>query len=351
VQPAAKKEAKVARERAGRRGRARRRGKSTSPRQEQIAKERALAEEEHEQLAKERYVAKEEQLATQLPDEEQPTADKNQLVVEQEEPTAREKATQSDKLSGEVEQAVDDDQTVEMLAVVKPEPADIGEQQAPIDQEQAALQKQRSGDEFAVEDDATVQMAAVEEALAGNEFAIEDDATVQMAAVEEALAEEGAAFAESVEETQGANGWQLFFLENPLVHVLPSPEDDEVDWSWNLLEEPSSEQDSDSAVLPVDDKAELTGEPDEVPDSFVEIDPDTWALYIDIYPPVYLASTTGSEDDELNWNWDWEWDEEPAPSSQESNGHESNGNGHDQNEAQVSGKDQPTQAGHRSSRV
>jgi hypothetical protein len=94
-------------------------------------------------------------------------------------------------------------------------------------------------------------------------------------------------------------------------------------------------------------------EPDEIPQSFVEIDGDGWALYIDVYPPVYLASGPNSEDDELNWNWDWDWDEEPAPapSGQESNGHESNGNGHDQNEAQVSGKDQPTQAGHRSSRV
>jgi len=85
----------------------------------------------------------------------------------------------------------------------------------------------------------------------------------------------------------------------------------------------------------------------------VEIDADGWALYVDVYPPVHLASGPSSAD-ELNWNWEWDWDEEPAPaaSGQESNGHESNGNGQDQNEAQVLGEDEPTQqAGHRSSRV
>jgi hypothetical protein len=265
-----------------------------------------------------------------LPDEAQPTADKDQLAVEQEEPTAREKTTQGDELSGEVEQAVDDDQTMEMPTAVRLEPAEVGEQ-APVDQEQAAVQKQRSENELAIEDDATaVQMAAVKEAV---------------------TEEEAAAVAEPLEEIKGANGWQLFFLENPLVHALPSPEDDELDWSWHLLEEPSSQQDSDSAVLPVDDKTEPTAEPDEVPDSSVEVDADGWPLYIDVYRPVYLAPAINSEDDELNWNWDWDWDEEPAPSSQESNGHQSNGNGHDQNEAQVPGKDQPTEAGHRSSRV
>jgi succinoglycan biosynthesis transport protein ExoP len=57
---------------------------------------------------------------------------------------------------------------------------------------------------------------------------------------------------------------QLFFLENPLIHVLPCPEDDELDWSWNWLEEPSSKQDADSAALPVDDETEITAEPPEV---------------------------------------------------------------------------------------
>jgi hypothetical protein len=104
-------------------------------------------------------------------------------------------------------------------------------------------------------------------------------------------------------------------------------------------------------LIVVDDDTEVMVEPDELPQSSVEIDVDGWALYIDVYPPVYLASRPGPEEDDLNWNWDWDWDEEPAATAQESNGHESNGNGHDQNEAQVSGKDQPTQAGHRSSRV
>jgi capsular polysaccharide biosynthesis protein len=364
-QPAAEK-AQLAGERAGRRGgarhrgRARRRGKSTSPRQEHVAKEEALAEEEHEQLAKEEYVAEEEQLATQelttleqpgndeeleqladeeqLPDEEQPKADKDQLTVEREEPTASEKITQGDELSGGVKQSVDDDQTVEMLAAVELEPVEVGEQVS-VDQEQAAVKEHRSENELAIED-ATLQMAAVEEALADDGLAVEDDATVQMAAVEGVFADEkAAAAAEPGDEIRGANGWQVIFLENPLVQVGPSPEDDELDWTWNLLEEPSSKQDS---------------------DSFVEIDPDSWALYIDVYPPLYLASTLGFAD-ELNWNWDWDWDEQSASNVEEpnaeasngddSNGMESNGNGNRREEAQDSAQDHPAQANHRSSRV
>lgn len=315
---------------------------------QQVAEEEQLATQEiaeEEQLADENYL---EQLAdeVQLFAEEEPPAIKqeqpaaeDQLVEDESAVTAH--TTQADEASGEVEPAVDDDQTVEMRAVVSPEPAEV-EEQTPVDQEQdsvdqgqAGLREQRSEDELAMEDDAAGQMAAVEEA-----FAEERDSAV----------------AEPPEDMQGANGWQLFFLENPLVFVQSSPDDDELDWSWNWLEEPNSKHNSDSALLPVDDQTEVLAEPDVVPQSFVEIDPHGWALYIDVYPPVYLAPTPSSEDDELNWNWDWDSEERPASNGKESNGHESNGkksdgHPHDQNEAQVSEMDQPAQADHKSSRV
>jgi hypothetical protein len=317
--------------------------------QTQLTDEEELADEELlEQLADEEQliteeVSPEEQPATEeITAEEQPAAEEfaaeeaaaeEEPVPEGEQPdlTASEQTTQGDELTSEVEQIVDDDQTVEMHAVVDVEPAEVDEQ-APVDLEPAAVLEQPFEDELAVDDDATVQMAVLDVALAD---------------------EQVAAVAESPEESEGATVWQIFFLAAPLVHVQPSPEDDELDWTWEWLEEPSAEQDAESVPIVVDDDTELMVEPDEIPQSFVEIDVDDWTLYIDVYPPGYLASATSSEDDDVNWNWDWDWDEDPAPAAglQESNGQESNGNGHDQNEAQVSGKDQPTQADHRSSRV
>jgi len=317
--------------------------------QTQLTDEEELADEELlEQLADEEQliteeVSPEEQPATEeITAEEQPAAEEfaaeeaaaeEEPVPEEEQPdlTASEQTTQGDELTSEVEQIVDDDQTVEMHAVVDVEPAEVDEQ-APVDLEPAAVLEQPFEDELAVDDDATVQMAVLDVALAD---------------------EQVAAVAESPEESEGATVWQIFFLAAPLVHVQPSPEDDELDWTWEWLEEPSAEQDAESVPIVVDDDTELMVEPDEIPQSFVEIDVDDWTLYIDVYPPGYLASATSSEDDDVKWNWDWDWDEEPAPAAslQESNGQESNGNGHDQNEAQVSGKDQPTQADHRSSRV
>jgi capsular polysaccharide biosynthesis protein len=301
--------------------------------EEQPATEEAAAEEQpvtEEPAAEEQPLAKEEQ---PVAEEEQPTTEQDESAVEgqpvDEEPTASERTIQGDELTGEVEQILDDDQTVEMQVVVDLAPAQV-DIQAPVDLEPAAVLEQPFEDELAVDDDATVQMAVLDVALAD---------------------EQVAPVAESPEESEGATAWQIFFLTAPLVHVQPSPEDDELDWTWEWLEEPSAEQDADSVLIVVDDDTEVMVEPDELPQSSVEIGVDGWALYIDVYPPVYLASRPGPEDDDLNWNWDWDWDEEPAATAQESNGHESNGNGHDQNEAQVSGKDQPTQAGHRSSRV
>jgi capsular polysaccharide biosynthesis protein len=301
--------------------------------EEQPATEEAAAEEQpvtEEPAAEEQPLAKEEQ---PVAEEEQPTTEQDESAVEgqpvDEEPTASERTIQGDELTGEVEQILDDDQTVEMQVVVDLAPAQV-DVQAPVDLEPTAVLEQPFEDELAVDDDATVQMAVLDVALAD---------------------EQVAPVAESPEESEGATAWQIFFLTAPLVHVQPSPEDDELDWTWEWLEEPSAEQDADSVLIVVDDDTEVMVEPDELPQSSVEIDVDGWALYIDVYPPVYLASRPGPEEDDLNWNWDWDWDEEPAATAQESNGHESNGNGHDQNEAQVSGKDQPTQAGHRSSRV
>jgi hypothetical protein len=300
--------------------------------EEQPATDEAAAEEQP--VAEEEQPATEEAAAVEQPADE-PTAEQDDSAADDqminEDLTASEQTTQDDELSGEVEQIVDDDQTVEMQAVVDLEPAQVDEQ-ATVDLESAALLEQPFEDEYAFGDDATVQMAVIDVVLAD---------------------EQVAAVAESPEESEGATAWQIFFVAAPPIHVQPSAEDDELDWTWEWLDESNAEQDVDSAVIVVDDDIELLVEPDEIPQSFVEIDVDGWALYIDVYPPVYLGSGPRSEDDDLNWNWDWDWDEEPAPAAnaQESNTHESNGNGHDQNEAQDSRKDQPAQVDHRSSRV
>jgi hypothetical protein len=82
--------------------------------------------------------------------------------------------------------------------------------------------------------------------------------------------------AELPQVSKGDNGWEISFLTASLIYPQPSPQDDELDWTWEWLDVPA-EQDADSALIDVDDDTELMAELDEIPQSFVEIDADGWA--------------------------------------------------------------------------
>jgi hypothetical protein len=77
--------------------------------------------------------------------------------------------------------------------------------------------------------------------------AVPEDVTAEVGDLEVTLADEqvvAAAAAEPPQESKGSNGWQIFFLTAPLIYPQPSPEDDELDWTWEWLYESKTEQDA-----------------------------------------------------------------------------------------------------------
>ena len=127
--------------------------------------------------------------------------------------------------------------------------------------------------------------------------------------------------ANPLEQTTGGRRWQLFFVDNPLVQIEPGPSDDELDWSWDLLDESVSIEGS--TVVGAEDGVELFVEPDEVPyPSLEDMGVNSWILYVDVYR---AAATPVMDEDELNWNFDWDWDSGSESSRPKQNG---SGNGH-----------------------
>ena len=80
-------------------------------------------------------------------------------------------------------------------------------------------------------------------------------------------------------------------------------------------EQPANEDATDHeeiAAREAADETELVAERDQVPSpAWDETAEDGWDLYVDAYPPAYLAAPPSEDDelDELNWNWDWDLDD------------------------------------------
>jgi hypothetical protein len=275
--------------------------------------------------------ALEEQAANEQPTEEVLIADEQ--TSDEEQAVDKEQAAVLEEQPVDEEQAADEP-TVEMRAIADLEHAAV-EEPASADQELVVVEDQTPDEgQSAEEPTADEEQAAVleeqvpekEQAAVLKEQLIDEEPTDEEPPVYEQTAEDDTAVetelvtdpdlvANPPEQTKSGRAWSLFFLEHPLVQAGPSPEDDELDWSWNWIIEPDSQQDS--AVIGAEDEAELLAEPDGVANpSPEEIGGTDWVLYIDVYPTAYVASGPSSNDEELNWDWDWELDD--VDSNQES---------------------------------
>ena len=189
---------------------------------------------------------------------------------------------------------------------------------------------------------------------ASEEAPVQEETAEEAGTVETQL--EADADVNAPDQTTSGAPWDIFFIETPLVQVGPSSSDDELDWSWNRLDQSDSNQDS---AVGADSEDDLLAEPDEVAyPSLEEIGVNGWTLYIDVYQQAADASEREFADDGLNWESDWEWDadgaeseeqpavvgtddkaETPRPESGSENGHGSNGNGHNPDDKQGSARD------------
>jgi hypothetical protein len=185
----------------------------------------------------------------------------------------------------------------------------------------------------------------------------EEQAAEEHATVETRLQADPDLMTNAPDQAKSGAPWDLVFIGTPLVQVGPSSSDDELDWSWNRLDQFDSNQDS---ALGADGEDALLAEPDEVAyPSLEEIGVNGWTLYVDVYQQTADASEREFADDGLNWEWDWGWDADGAESEEQpavvgtddtaeslrpeesgsENGHGSNGNGRNPDDKQDSARD------------
>ena len=311
--------------------------KDETPDQEQVAGEDETPDQEQ---------AVEEQLV----DEDQPARDEQ--VPEQESAAVLPEQPAEEEQAAEAEQVFEEKHPTALpKQSVDAEATDSDEQAAVLQQEQLT-NEELSAEESTEQDEALAEEQAREEELAEVSAAqptyelpsLDGDPTIQVRVaftyeqpsgeqthVIEQVAKDGGVESQLVadpdlvasppEQTTNGRRWQLFFVQNPLVQIEPSPGDDELDWSWDWLDEPVSIEES--AAVVAEDQPELFVEPDEVPyPSLEDVGVNGWILYIDVYR---ATSTPLMQDDELNWNFDWDWDLGSEKSGRKQNG---SGNGH-----------------------
>ena len=321
---------------------------------EQPADQRQPAEKE--QTAEQEAPAEEQAavLEEQPVDQEQPSPDQEQVVLEDVTPDQQQAIEeQPDQEQVVVEEGQVPEQ--ESAAVLREPSAD--EETADRDEEGAVLKEQLTNEDSSAEEPAVQPRSSAETQAREEELAeiaeaqptyelpsVDGDPTIQVRVaftvdqasgeqtrVIEQVAKDGEIerqliadpdlVANPLEQTTGGRRWQLFFVHNPLVQIEPGPSDDELDWSWDLLDESVSIEGS--TVVGAEDGVELFVEPDEVPyPSLEDMGVNSWILYVDVYR---AASTPVMDEDELNWNFDWDWDSGSESSRPKQNG---SGNGH-----------------------
>ena len=320
---------------------------------EQPADQRQPAEKE--QTAEQEAPAEEQAavLEEQPVDQEQPSPDQEQVVLEDVTPDQQ----QAIEEQPDQEQSAEEGQVPEQesAAVLREPSAD--EETADRDEEGAVLKEQLTNEDSSAEEPAVQPRSSAETQAREEELAeiaeaqptyelpsVDGDPTIQVRVaftvdqasgeqtrVIEQVAKDGEIerqliadpdlVANPLEQTTGGRRWQLFFVHNPLVQIEPGPSDDELDWSWDLLDESVSIEGS--TVVAAEDGVELFVEPDEVPyPSLEDMGVNSWILYVDVYR---AASTPVMDEDELNWNFDWDWDSGSESSRPKQNG---SGNGH-----------------------
>jgi hypothetical protein len=305
---------------------------------------------DQEQVAGEDETPDQEQaVEEQLVDEDQPARDEQvpeqeSAAVLPEQPAEEEQAAEAEHVPEEKHPTALPEQSVDTEAT-------DSDEQAAVLQEQLT-NEELSAEESTEQDEALAEEQAREEKLAEVSAAqptyelpsLDGDPTIQVRVaftyeqpsgeqthVIEQVAKDGGVESQLVadpdlvasppEQTTNGRRWQLFFVKNPLVQIEPSPGDDELDWSWDWLDEPVSIEES--AAVVAEDQPELFVEPDEVPyPSLEDVGVNGWILYIDVYR---ATSTPLMQDDELNWNFDWDWDLGSEKSGRKHNG---SGNGH-----------------------
>ena len=340
---------------------------------EQPADQRQPAEKE--QTAEQDAPAEEQAavLEEQPVDQEQPSPYQEQAVVEDEAPDQQQAIEEQpdQEQSAEEGQVPEQESAAPLLreqpaeegqvreqesAAVLPEPP-ADEEAADRDEEGAVLKEQLTNEDSSAEEPAVQPRSSAETQAREEELAeiaeaqptyelpsVDGDPTIQVRVaftvdqasgeqtrVIEQLAKDGGIerqliadpdlVANPLEQTTGGRRWQLFFVDNPLVQIEPGPSDDELDWSWDLLDESVSIEGS--TVVGAEDGVELFVEPDEVPyPSLEDMGVNSWILYVDVYR---AAATPVMDEDELNWNFDWDWDSGSESSRPKQNG---SGNGH-----------------------
>jgi len=326
-----------------------------SPDQEQVVLEDVTPDQQQaieEQPDQEQVVVEDETPDQQQAIEEQP--DQEQVVVEDETPDQQQAIEeQPDQEQVVVEEGQVPEQ--ESAAVLREPSAD--EETADRDEEGAVLKEQLTNEDSSAEEPAVQPRSSAETQAREEELAeiaeaqptyelpsVDGDPTIQVRVaftvdqasgeqtrVIEQVAKDGEIerqliadpdlVANPLEQTTGGRRWQLFFVHNPLVQIEPGPSDDELDWSWDLLDESVSIEGS--TVVGAEDGVELFVEPDEVPyPSLEDMGVNSWILYVDVYR---AAATPVMDEDELNWNFDWDWDSGSESSRPKQNG---SGNGH-----------------------
>ena len=310
--------------------------KDETPDQEQVAGEDETPDQEQaveEQLVDEDQPARDEQ----VPEQES-------AAVLPEQPAEEEQAAEAEHVPEEKHPTALPEQSVDTEAT-------DSDEQAAVLQEQLT-NEELSAEESTEQDEALAEEQAREEELAEVSAAqptyelpsLDGDPTIQVRVaftyeqpsgeqthVIEQVAKDGGVESQLVadpdlvagppEQTTNGRRWQLFFVQNPLVQIEPSPGEEELDWSWDWLDEPVFIEES--AAVVAEDELKLFVEPDEVPyPSLEDVGVNGWILYIDVYR---ATSTPLMQDDELNWNFDWDWDLGSEKSGRKQNG---SGNGH-----------------------
>ena len=299
---------------------------------EQPADQRQPAEKE--QTAEQEAPAEEQAavLEEQPVDQEQPSPDQEQVVVEEgqvpeqesaavlREPSADEETADRDEEGAVLkEQLTNEDSSAEEPAV---QPRSSAETQAREEELAEIAEAQPTYELPSVDGDPTIQVRV---AFTVDQASGEQTRVIEQVAkdgeIERQLIADPDLVANPLEQTTGGRRWQLFFVHNPLVQIEPGPSDDELDWSWDLLDESVSIEGS--TVVGAEDGVELFVEPDEVPyPSLEDMGVNSWILYVDVYR---AAATPVMDEDELNWNFDWDWDSGSESSRPKQNG---SGNGH-----------------------
>ena len=317
--------------------------------EEQPANEEQPAADQKQVVVEDETPDQEQAVGEQLPDEDQPAEEEQ--VLEQESAAVLPEQPAEEEQAAEAEQVPE-----EKHPTARPEQS-VDAEATDSDEQAAALQEQLTNEELRAEewteqDEALAEDQAGEEELAEVSAAqptyelpsLDGDPTIQVRVaftyeqpsgeqthVIEQVAKDGEVESQLVadpdlvagppEQTTNGRRWQLFFVQNPLVQIEPSPGDDELDWSWDWLDEPVFIEES--AAVVAEDELELFVEPDEVPyPSLEDVGVNGWILYIDVYR---ATSTPLMQDDELNWNFNWDWDLGSEKSGRKQNG---SGNGH-----------------------